>query len=204
MEERGSVNLVAFVKNQPMASYDPLGLTANGIISIGEIPGIAEPLSQLHARLLNKGISITSASVSEAQFTPWLTQIGPSVFLTLYSQAIYDVLQTEAENAIRNIAACYLINLDAVSEGGNKTSGSFEVKEYAFPAFTQPWTWTMAPTIKQRLYYQKCGNCPEWEAWYWVPAVRDLSQWTVKMRFGCGAQTQAATGIPRCGCTSGL
>ena len=48
-----------------------------GIIAIGEIPGIAEKLDELYVRLAAKAIRISGGTVEKTNFTSWPLKAGP-------------------------------------------------------------------------------------------------------------------------------
>ncbi len=187
--EQMQINLYAYVDNRPINSFDPLGLVGEGIITLGEIPGVAEKLNALHAKLLNKAVSVGGGSVKKTEFTSWLAKVGPEVFIQLYAQAIYDELQTQLEDVVRNLGVCYVVNLEYAGSGNE--NGEIEVKEYAFPALTKPWTWSTAPTVKRAMKYEPCPDNCYWRVYYFVPTAKDFSAWKEVERFSC-------SGTPRC------
>jgi RHS repeat-associated protein len=181
--ENMQVNLYAFVGNRPLSDSDHIGLVGEGIITLAEIPGVGSQLNTLHARLLDKAVRVSASSVKKAEFTSWLAKVGPEVFVNLYAQAIYDVLQSRLEDVVRNIGVCYRINVEYAASSSEK--GSIAVKEHAFPALTQPWTWTTAPTIERSMKYEPCPDNCFWRVYYYVPTSKDFSTWKEVERFSC-------------------
>ncbi len=186
--ESMQVNLYAFVGNRPLAEADPIGLVGEGIISLAEIPGVGSQLNALHARLIEKAVKVSPAKVTKAEFTHWLAKVGPEVFVTLYAQAIYDVLQARLEDVVRNIGVCHVVNIQAASSSSER--GEISVKEHAFPALTQPWTWSTAPTVTRAMKYEPCPDGCYWRVFFYVPTSKDLTTWKEVERFSCSGSTR--------------
>ncbi|MBQ7251045.1 MAG: hypothetical protein IJS32_00400 [Kiritimatiellae bacterium] len=166
-----------------------------GIIAIGEIPGIAEKLDELYVRLAAKAIRISGGTVEKTNFTSWPLKAGPEIFFQQFIQAIYDELQARLENVVNDLGICAFINKvfweEKDDQGYPEMKGEITVKEYSFPAITKPWTWSTAPTIARSMFYEPCPDNCHWRVYYYVPLSTDLTTWNEIERFSC-------SGEPKC------